>query len=146
MKLRLLVITATAVALAAGLEYHRRVLRERDGLRAQLAELRQEPAIKSYRLSLDGQTAVLQTLIGDVKQAAAIFPAQTDGKFHLEGSPGSNSGGDSTADGIISAGHDYNAYLRGDQGYFKCSPPPGLEETADALTRVINRVAEHVSV
>ena len=40
-------------------------------------------------------------------------------------------------DGFISAGIDYHAYERGEQGYFKDSPPPDLNEMAQILKSII---------
>lgn len=82
----------------------------------------------------------------------------TDGKFHFEPSPGSSSGGSDIATGIITAGLDYDAYLRyhgrkeneasaDDQkkrveheGYFKCSDAPPLREIAWRLLRIFDNL------
>jgi hypothetical protein len=57
------------------------------------------------------------------------FNDMTDGHFSIEASP--------QADAMISAGTDYPAYRRGEQGYWKDSSAPRLEETAGLLEWLI---------
>lgn len=124
-----------------------------------------------YRLPAEGASTTIQTLIGEVRLVAprgyytgsAIFVylpdasefpkgfgdtflKETEGEFCLEPAPGSGSGGDSNAAAIISAGLDYNAYQRGEQGYFKCSPAPQLEVMAGILSRLIASYHESMAV
>lgn len=84
----------------------------------------------------------------------------TDGKFHFDPSPGSNSGGSDVATGIITAGLDYDAYLRYHgsrenelgpdgqkkhvefEGYFKCSDAPQIKDIAERLRRIIGHLGQ----
>lgn len=127
------------------------------------AEMRRRIARQAelgYQLPSEGVKTVQQTLIGEVKlvaprgyytgtaifvygldgfsqEIADAFLAETDGEFRMERAPGNSQGGHDLADAIISAGHDYRAYCAGEQGYFKCSPAPRLDKTADILSRLI---------
>jgi hypothetical protein len=67
------------------------------------------------------------------------FHKAMNGKFYMDPAPGSSNGGDDLADAIITAGLDWDAYQRGEKGYFKCSESPQLDDVARVLTNVITQ-------
>ena len=65
------------------------------------------------------------------------FHKATGGRFHMDRTS-SNSGGDSSASTTITAGLDWDAYSNGQQGYFKESPAPDLDQMVKLLSELMD--------
>ena len=76
--------------------------------------------------------------VGFSAEIANAFYEASDGMFLLEPAPGNSQGGDSLADGIISAGHDPERVVGGVKRYFKTAgQQPDIAEVASWIQGVV---------